>query len=199
MSEARTRSGLSLTFQVLLAAGLVTVGIIVAAFLGSYMSAKDQLVAGEVEQADGYAESLKSALAAQLSLLERANEASLSVASDEVERGKLMVSTNMIELGKYNMPVIYLYFSAGGFTQLTGDNNLVDTWSKQFGGQFTVFQLHQEGEARHLVRVSTTISDASGNRIVGTALEKESLAYKALLGIDLTTISKTKRQSARLA
>ncbi len=110
MTESRTRSGLSLTFQVLLAAGLVTVGIIVAAFLGSYISAKDQLVAGEVEQADGYAESLKSALAAQLSLLERANEARLSVASDGVETGKLMVSTNMIELGKYNMPVIYLFF-----------------------------------------------------------------------------------------
>jgi methyl-accepting chemotaxis protein len=182
MTESRTRSGLSLTFQVLLAAGLVTVGIIVAAFLGSYISAKDQLVAGEVEQVDGYAESLKSALAAQLSLLERANEASLSVASSQIENGRLMPSsTNMVEVGNFNLPVIYLYLSGGGLTQLTGDNSLVDTWSKQFGGQFTVFQLHQEGETRHLVRVSTTITDASRNRIVGTALEKESPAYKALL------------------
>lgn len=182
MSEVRTRSGLSLTFQVLLAAGLVTVGIIAAAFLGSYMSAKDQLVAGEVEQADGYAESLKSALTAQLSLLERANEASLSVASSQIENGRLMPSsTNMAEMGSFSLPIIYLYLSGGGLTQLTADNSLVDTWSKQFGGQFTVFQLHQEGEARHLVRVSTTITDASGNRIVGTALEEGSPIYKALL------------------
>jgi len=182
MSEVRTRSGLSLTFQVLLAAGLVTVGIIAAAFLGSYMSAKDQLVTGEVEQADGYAESLKSALAAQLLLLERANEASLSVASSQIENGRLMPSsTNMTEMGDFNLPIIYLYLSGGGLTQLTGDNSLVDTWSKQFGGQFTVFQLHQEGEAHHLVRVSTTITDASGNRIVGTALEEGSPIYKALL------------------
>ncbi len=56
-----------------------------------------------------------------------------------------------------------------------------------------MFQLHQEGETRHLVRVSTTITDASRNRIVGTALEKESPAYKALLRIDLMINLKTKQ------
>lgn len=182
MSETRGRSGLSLTFQVVLAAGLVTVGIIVAAFLGSYMSAKDQLVAGEVEQTDGYAKSLYSSLEAQLSLLERSNGASLSVASSEIETGRLMVSsTNMAEIGSYTLPIIYLYLTGGGLTQLTGDNNLVDTWSKQLGGEFTIFQVHREGEKSHLVRVSTTIKDASGKPLVGTTLDEKSSAYKALL------------------
>ena len=157
---------------------VIVVGALAVSFWGSYLTARDRLLESSVTQGQGAVTSLAHATENTLKLLRTACATNLDVSAGTVAGGRLMPSRFTVTMGKWVLTPISL--STGNLVKITGNNALPEEWAARMGGCFSLLQPASADGAVALVRVSTSIKDASGQSLIGTPLEDDSPATPAL-------------------
>ena len=81
-------------------------------------------------------------------------------------------SDQPITVGEYTMPALVTEHSS-----INNEFDFVDLVKNLSGADCTIFQLHNN----ELVRISTTVTAADGNRAIGTSIKSDSPVYQAII------------------
>lgn len=101
------------------------------------------------------------------------NNLNVSIRMLKEEHGEIRIDeNNPVRVGDYQVPMLY----AGNYN-LIDNTAFVDEVAELLGGTSTVFALNDS----KFVRVSTNVRDETGDRAIGTVIDKESPVYQAVI------------------